>query len=260
MSNIDKTMPQGKWEFDENVACVFDNMLQNSIPSYDRMRDLTYRLGRRFVTPGTAIVDLGASLGRAIEPFAGEFGVPRGITVNDSQDKVVYSRAAGNYYSLYEIAPAMRERLKQNPLLNSVEAVLSDHSLTDVDTFKLNKGTVDCSLILSVLTLQFTPIEHRQHILETVYDSLQPGGAFILVEKVLGDDNFLDRLLVDTYYDMKGGNGYSAESIAAKRKSLEGVLVPVKAAWNEELLRKTGFKRVECFYRDLNFAGWIAVK
>lgn len=254
MSNIDKTMPQGKWEFDENVACVFDNMLQNSIPSYARMRELTHFLGRRFVTPGTAIVDLGASLGRAIEPFAREFGVPRGEANGD------HVRSAGNYYSLYEVAPAMRERLQQNPLLQSVGAELSDYSLTDVDTFKLRNGTIDCSLILSVLTLQFTPIEHRQHILETVYDSLQPGGAFILVEKVLGDDNFLDRVLVDTYYGMKGGNGYSAESIAAKRKSLEGVLVPVKAAWNEELLRKTGFKRVECFYRDLNFAGWLAIK
>jgi len=257
MSNIDKTMPQGKWEFNENVACVFDNMLQNSIPSYGRMRDLTYRLGRRFVTPGTAIVDLGASLGRAIEPFAQEFGKIRDIPQYDAGE-VTGVEVQGNFYSLFEIAPAMRERLEQNAVLNEVDAVLSDDSLSEVDSFKMSN--IPCSLILSVLTLQFTPIEHRQHILETVYESLQPGGAFILVEKVLGDDNFLDRVLVDTYYGMKGGNGYSPESIAAKRKSLEGVLVPVKAAWNEELLRKTGFKRVECFYRDLNFAGWLAIK
>ena len=257
--NNDKTMPEGKWEFNESVAAVFDNMLQNSIPSYDRMRDLTYRLGRRFVQPHTVIVDLGASLGRAIEPFAKEFGTPRSIPFFED-GKQTHASSAGNYYSLYEVAPAMRERLKENELLNSVQAVLRDESISDAESFKLNKGTIDCSLVLSVLTLQFTPIEHRQHILETVYDSLAVGGAFILVEKVLGDDNCLDKLLVDTYYDMKGSNGYSAESIATKRKALEGVLVPVKAAWNEELLRKTGFKRVECFYRDLNFAGWIAIK
>ncbi|UAW53135.1 hypothetical protein pEaSNUABM30_00017 [Erwinia phage pEa_SNUABM_30] len=256
MSNVDTTMPEGKWEFNEPVAAVFDNMLQNSIPSYDRMRDLTYRLGRQFVTPGTAIVDLGASLGRAIEPFCKEFGPYNYHHCPHSDDA---DSETGNHYSLYEIAPAMRERLMTNDVLVAAGAKLERDSLTDVDTFRFD-GQVECSLILSVLTLQFTPIEHRQHILEKVYDSLEKGGAFILVEKVLGDDNFLDRLLVSTYYQMKGDNGYSQESIATKRKSLEGVLVPVKASWNEELLRKAGFDRVECFYRDLNFAGWIAIK
>ncbi|QYW05031.1 hypothetical protein pEaSNUABM21_00017 [Erwinia phage pEa_SNUABM_21] len=256
MSNIDTTMPEGKWEFNESVACVFDNMLQNSIPSYGRMRDLTYRLGRRFVTPGSAIVDLGASLGRAIEPFAKEFGK---YDYHHAADAPGEDYETGNHYSLYEVAPAMRERLVQNEVLNSVNAKLESESLVDTDTFMFD-GQVHCSLILSVLTLQFTPIEHRQHILENVYNSLQPGGAFILVEKVLGDNNYLDKMLVGTYYQMKGGNGYSAESIATKRKSLEGVLVPVKAAWNEELLRKAGFGQVESFYRDLNFAGWIAIK
>lgn len=256
MSNVDTTMPEGRWEFNEPVASVFDNMLQNSIPSYDRMRDLTYRLGRQFVTPGTAIVDLGASLGRAIEPFCKEFGP---YNYHHCADAPEDDHETGNHYSLYEIAPAMRERLMTNDVLGAAKAKLEYESLVDVDTFRFD-GQVNCSLILSVLTLQFTPIEHRQHILEKVYDSLEKGGAFILVEKVLGDDNFLDRLLVDTYYQMKGDNGYSQESIATKRKSLEGVLVPVKAAWNEELLRKSGFNRVECFYRDLNFAGWIAIK
>ncbi len=254
--NVDTTMPEGKWEFNEPVAAVFDNMLQNSIPSYDRMRYLTYRLGRRFVTPGSAIVDLGASLGRAIEPFCAEFGE---YIYHHAGDRPEPDSETGNLYCCYEVAPAMLERLRENEVLKRAKAYVSSESLVEVDTFRYSEQ-VECSLILSVLTLQFTPIEHRQHILDKVYDSLRPGGAFILVEKVLGDDNFLDKLLVDTYYQMKGGNGYSQESIATKRKSLEGVLVPVKAAWNEELLRKAGFGRVECFYRDLNFAGWIAVK
>ena len=42
--------------------------------------------------------------------------------------------------------------------------------------------------------------------------------------------------------------------------SLEGVLVPVTASWNEELLAKAGFKQIDCFWRWMNFAGWIAIK
>jgi tRNA (cmo5U34)-methyltransferase len=36
--------------------------------------------------------------------------------------------------------------------------------------------------------------------------------------------------------------------------------VPVTAAWNEDLLQQAGFRHVECFWRWLNFGGWIAVK
>jgi tRNA (cmo5U34)-methyltransferase len=59
---------------------------------------------------------------------------------------------------------------------------------------------------------------------------------------------------------MKGQNGYTEEEINSKRIALEGVLVPVTAKWNEQLLRDAGFNQVECFWRNLNFAGWIAIK
>ncbi len=240
----DKTMPDSKWEFDEQVAACFDTMLSQSIPSYDRMRDLCFRLGRTFVQPNTCIVDLGASLGRAIEPFVNEFG----------------NRA---HYVMYEVAEAMRTRLENNPTFrNNSNTHLKADSIVDVSKYGYWRSNVypnNC-LILSVLTLQFTPIEHRQTILKNVYDSLLPGGAFLLVEKVLGHTKDLDDLMTKVYYDMKGTNGYTQEQIAAKRKSLEGVLVPVKAKWNQDLLIEAGFKHVDCFYRDLNFAGWIAIK
>ena len=81
-----------------------------------------------------------------------------------------------------------------------------------------------------------------------------------MVEKVLGDTYDMDRLLVSEYYDMKSDNQYSQEQIQSKRKSLEGVLVPVTAKWNEDILTKGGFSQVECFWRCLNFAGWVAIK
>ena len=53
---------------------------------------------------------------------------------------------------------------------------------------------------------------------------------------------------------------YSQDEIDAKRHSLEGVLVPVTARWNEDLLSTAGFDHVDCFWRWMNFAGWIAVR
>lgn len=70
----------------------------------------------------------------------------------------------------------------------------------------------------------------------------------------------LDAQHVKHYYDLKSANGYTQEQIERKRLSLEGVLVPVTAKWNEELLLMAGFRQLDCFWRYLNFAGWVAVK
>ena len=70
----------------------------------------------------------------------------------------------------------------------------------------------------------------------------------------------LDDLFVSEYYKMKSDHSYTQEQIANKRKSLEGVLVPITAKWNEDMLYTAGFRKVDCFWRKLNFAGWIAVK
>ena len=65
----DEVVPRGAWQFDQEVTAVFDDMLQRSIPQYNAMRMVTYEVGRRFVQPGTAIIDMGCSRGQALMPF-----------------------------------------------------------------------------------------------------------------------------------------------------------------------------------------------
>ena len=131
--------------------------------------------------------------------------------------------------------------------------------IIDMD-LRINFPRDPTSVVLSVLTLQFIPIEYRQKIVKQVYDCLIPGGAFILVEKVLGSDAVINEILVKEYYDLKGKNGYTEEQINTKRRALEGILVPVTSKWNEEILAKSGFQSVDSFWRNLNFVGWVAIK
>ena len=70
----------------------------------------------------------------------------------------------------------------------------------------------------------------------------------------------MDGVLTRAHGDLKRTNGYSQEEVNRKRLSLEGVLVPVTAHWNEDLLRRAGFRDVECIWRCLNFAAWLAIK
>ncbi|MGE5611158.1 MAG: methyltransferase domain-containing protein [Bacillota bacterium] len=229
--------PEGKWAFDESVTDCFSDMLARSIPQYDVMRQAVFDLAYRFVQPHTEIVDLGCSRGDALAPLIDKYGA--------------YNRFVGLEVSEPMLAAA-RERFQG--FINC--------GVVDIRKHDLRQGlpSVSASVVMSVLTLQFTPIEYRHRIVRSVYEHLLPGGAFILVEKVLGEYAELDDLMVSTYYAMKGANGYSQDEIQRKRMSLEGVLVPVTARWNEQLLHSAGFTQVDCFWRWMNFAGWIAVK
>ena len=233
---IDNHESPDKWAFDSEVCRVFADMLSRSIPQYDLMRKSVFDVGKNFVQPNTDIVDLGCSRGDALAPFIDEFG-------NDCR------------YLGLELSESMLEASKAR-----FERCIADGYVT-IKNHDLREPypKVNASLSLSVLTLQFTPMEHRQRILRDVYRSTAPGGAFILVEKVLGDSAEINDLMVRCYHQLKRHNGYSEESIQRKRLALEGVLVPVTARWNEELLRAAGFQQVDCFWRWMNFSAWVGV-
>jgi tRNA (cmo5U34)-methyltransferase len=230
-------MPQGRWSFDESVTTVFDDMLARSIPHLGAMRDVVSRVAARFVTPGTHVVDLGCSLGGAIAPLIQLFGPStRFLGIEASAPMVT----------------ACRDRFKD----------LIDAGVVDIRAGDLRDGypDVEASVTLCVLTLMFTPIEYRFRVLAEACAHTVRGGAFVLVEKIIGGDAATDAALTELYYDYKRSMGYSNDEIHRKRLALEGVLVPATTALNEQLLRGAGFQHVECFWRCLNFCGWIAVK
>jgi tRNA (cmo5U34)-methyltransferase len=229
--------PAGRWAFDEAVTSVFSDMLVRSIPQYDVMRKSVTDVGSRFAQPDTAIVDLGCSRGDALAPFVSMFG-------------------RRNTYLGVEVSQPMltvaRCRFEQEIDDGLVQIV-------DLD-LRSEYPHAAASLTLCVLSLQFVPIEHRQRILRDAFANTVAGGAIILVEKILGAGSGLNSLMIDLYHVLKKEAGYTHEEVERKKLSLEGVLVPVTAQWNEDLLRSAGFREIDCFWRWMNFAGWVAVK
>jgi len=234
--NQDMVIPDGKWEFNDEVTKVFDDMLKRSIPQYEVMREAVTDLAQQYAVPQTDIVDLGCSRGEGISRLIDylPFNTFVGVEISEPMRKSCIDRFSNRL-------PASKVRILNLDLRHRYPAC-------------------SASVTLAVLTIQFTPIEYRQQILKNIYDHTEKGGALIVVEKVLGGCNEINELLVDQYYSMKNRNGYTHDQIDRKRLSLEGVLVPVTAKWNEEMLQSAGFSRVECFWRWMNFAGWVALK
>ena len=230
-------LPEGRWAFDDSVTHVFDDMLRRSIPQYDVMRRGVFDVGCRFVQPGTDIVDLGCSRGDAVAPFLARYG-------------------AENRYVGVEVSRPMLEpcrRRFEEPIASGLMRLM------DLD-LRADYPRVESSVTLAILTVQFTPIEYRQRIVRNIWKHLVPNGALIMVEKILGATADLDTLMVDGYHQMKRESGYTQEEIDRKRMALEGVLVSMTAGWNEELLAQAGFAQIDCFWRWMNFAAWVAVK
>lgn len=231
----DGTAPaRGEWSFDESVTERFDDMLERSIPDYYGMRDLVRRIGLRFVQPHTDVVDLGCSRGGALASLL---------------DHVPDSTRLVGVETSRPMLEAARARFRREPRVDVVDLDLRE-SYPDAHA----------SLTLAVLTVMFVPVEYRLRLLGEVFRSTVPGGAFVMVEKVLGSDPAADALLSHVYREHKLTTGYTADEIDRKRLALEGRLVPLVGAFNEEQLRRAGFATVECFWRSMNFAGWVAIR
>lgn len=234
----DEVIPKEKWEFDKEVTECFDDMLERSIPQYEVMRAAVTDLADKHIKAKTDVIDLGASRGEAVMPLIKKYG-------------------AWNNWILVEKSKPMVE------ILNKRFAGWIEPNVVNVRNIDLREEfpfTRKASVILSVLTLMFVPVNYRQNILRECYKSLEHGGALIIVEKILGTSAELDKLMIDLYHSKKENSGYDQESIIRKALSLEGVLVPLTAKWNEMLLHEAGFKYVDSFWRWMNFAGWIAIK
>jgi len=258
----DDIRPGAKFVFGEEVADVFEEkVIPRQVPGYEQMRFRTNQLGVRFVRPGTSVLDLGTSRARMIRDLITYFALPK----HGSTDRVENVTYVGVDNEEPMLAKA---RVDVNALFAKIGGTEADsHRIVDLVNHDLRTGIPvpsqgGYSLVTSILTLQFVPIEYRQYIIQDIYDHLAPEGAFIWVEKVLGTSAITDRILTETYHDEKRRNGISEEAIVNKRESIEGFLVPQTSKTNQEFLYSAGFKpgRVEVFWRDLQFEAYVAIK
>jgi len=237
--NRDETLPEGKWTFDEKVTEVFEDMLSRSIPQYGVMRKTVYDIGCYFLdkSKNKVILDLGCSDGLNLHEFVNKYGAQarfKGIDVSEP----MLEKARTSYQGYIKTG------------------IVSINNLDLRVDFPVDIYT----LIMSVFTIQFVPIEYRQEVIQKCYDNLSSNGCFIMVEKVLGNCSQLNEIMVNEYLKMKSNNGYTQEQIDRKRLSLEGVLVPMTSDWNKDMLRQAGFKKVDTFWRWMNFEGYVAIK
>jgi tRNA (cmo5U34)-methyltransferase len=233
----DESRPIGDFNFNEEVATVFDDMLNRSVPYYQEIQRMIAEIACDFAVNGTNIYDLGCSTGTTLLNLNRHLG-----------DRVRY---IGVDYS-NDMLEKCRRKFSDNHFSGECDLVCADLN---------NRISMEnASVVIMVLSLQFIRPLYREKLLESIFSGMNDNGCLVVVEKVLGEDAVFNRLFIKYYYEMKKRSGYSESEIARKRESLENVLIPYRLLENRELLLEQGFRYVDVFFKWYNFCGMVAVK
>lgn len=233
----DPVKPAYDFKFNKDVATVFDDMVVRSVPFYLEIQRMISELTLDFAIKDTNVYDLGCSTGTTMINL--DKVLPEDIHfvgVDNSDDMLIKCEA----------------NLRKNGVTRKV---LYENQDLNQDVELHNP-----SVVIFCLTLQFLRPLKRERIIRKIYELLPENGAVILIEKILTEHSIFNRSFIEHYYSFKKRNGYNDIEISKKRECLENVLVPYKVSENQELLKASGFRFIEVFFKWYNFTGIIAVK
>jgi len=228
------------FEFSEEVANVFDDMLVHSIPMYLEQQQMIQELATKFWAPGSNVYDLGCSTATTLCNIGRAIKKPCRLVGFDNS-RPMLKQAETKIASL-----GLADRV-------SVQHADFDH---DFEGIKL----VNAGVVTMCWTLQFVRPLNRDRVIQWIYNSLADGGALIVTEKVLTNSSHMNRFFIDLYYKFKKRNQYTSAEILRKREALENVLIPYRTRENLELFQRNGFEVVETFFQWYNFIGYLCVK
>ena len=223
-----------QFEFDEDVASVFDDMLSRSVPHYEDMLNLTTAFALKYTQENSTIYDLGCSTATTL--------------INIAKNSTTSLNLIG-----IDTSNAMLNRAKHKANAYGIDIKFIEDDIFNVDFQSSN-------VIISNYTLQFIRPLQREELVKKIYDSLEVGSIFIFSEKVITDNKTLNKQFIDEYYDFKKTQGYSEFEISQKREALENVLIPYSYEENKKMILDAGFSNFDCIFKWVNFATFVAIK
>lgn len=227
----------GDWTFDEQVAEVFPDMIQRSVPGYSNIISMIGMLTERFAQPNSTIYDLGCSLGAAT------LSMRRHIQVDHC-----HIIAVDNSSAMVERCRRHIESFRAETPVQVIEADIRDIDIKNASMVVLN------------FTLQFLEPDDRQLLLNKICRGMLPGGVLVLSEKFNFADQQIGELLFDMHHDFKRANGYSELEISQKRSMLENVMRTDSVETHKARLHQAGFIHSELWFQCFNFGSLIAIK
>lgn len=215
-------------EFSFNTISDFDNHIEVSIPDYARLITHVQNLSSYFVKDGTSVFDIGCSTGVLLSK----------LNTNDS----VRFIGVDNSENLLGKAAQKKENI----------------SFVNADLKEFDFGA-NASLVSSLFTLQFIPLENRASIVGNVYRALNVGGAFIVAEKVYESSGLIQDIMTFCLYDYKRAS-FTEKEIIEKQRDLRYIMRPLSDSQNVQMFKNAGFSEIHLVWQSLLFKCWLCLK
>ena len=225
----------GEWRFDKNVSKAFDAHVRKSVPFYDEIQRMVIEISEYFVRDHCVVYDLGSSTGTTLDLLSSAHA--------GKED----AQFIGFDLSKFMIKEARKKVDRPN-------VRFYHKNIMDVEF------SPPAHFMTSLFTMQFLTLAERRTLLARIHEGLIEGGGLLIVEKVSAEHSCFEEIWTELYWDFKRRQGFSPEQILEKANSIRGVLKPLTANENIDLLRQTGYSQVEVFFKWYNWAGFLAVK
>jgi tRNA (cmo5U34)-methyltransferase len=206
------------WRFDESVAIEFDTHVRQNIPGYEQVIAMSLHALRKTCRPDDKIAEIGCATGYTLELLT-EAGFTNLVGVDSAQ--------------------AMLDR-----------CTAKNAQLVCSEEFPLALGPFRAVLVN--WTLHFVAPEKREGYLRVLTQGMAPDGIIILTEKSLQSST-----MESLYHDFKRAKGMSDDEIAAKKRSLVGVLETLPHEWYLDILKRLGFT-TEILCAQYGFVTYLA--
>lgn len=147
-----------QFEFDEDVASVFDDMLNRSVPYYKQTQELTIKFALNYLNKNDVVYDLGCSTASTLIELGKHSKYDLKLIGIDNSS-------------------AMLARASKKCKAFGIDIELRNDDL-------LNTSYENAKLIISNYTLQFIRPLQREKLIQKIYNSLDKDGIFIFSERL----------------------------------------------------------------------------
>lgn len=228
------------FEFDGDVAVIFDDMAERSIPLYAEAHRLHAHIAYKYIKNldrDVTIADVGASTGGFIEAMHKEAWSP------------YHAPIPGITAHALDISQAMLDQIAEKlPYVLTYEQDIG--TMANVYT---EYDVLNCSYVL-----QFLQGAKKQQALHEMRASMKTGGLLILSQKELIQTSYAE-VFQNHYIDFRLENDYTKEEIEAKTRALKGSMFPINAGKLNYMLDLAGFHCIQETARWLQFSSLIAI-
>jgi tRNA (cmo5U34)-methyltransferase len=233
-----------KFEFDEEVATVFDNMAIRSIPMYHTARELSLDIVVNYIKSIWAegrvvrIVDVGASTGAFFRDLWKRLGYPHNHPIVDLQPIAIDS---------------------SQPMLDILSKRMPQVECLCIDAVDIATHVERVDIVVMAYVMQFMCPGSRWSFLKSVNHCMNKDGLVIASQK----DEIYGRFAShfdESYIEFRKANGYTVEEIEAKTAALENSMWPQVISQTKYDLQSAGFKDITDLCRWLQFSTVVALK